>query len=129
MYQVHTSHYLNPLQLKPGSVLVVGAGNSGAQIAVELSKDRDVYLSIGHIMKFFPLQALGRSIFWWFDILGILKATINSKIGSFLSNQSDPIFGKELSNQVKQGYVRLKPRTESILNDIVTFEDNSRISI
>jgi putative flavoprotein involved in K+ transport len=128
VYQVHTSQYLNPSQLKPGSVLVVGAGNSGAQIAVELSKDRDVYLSIGHKIKFFPLQSLGKSIFWWFDKFGILKANVNSKIGSFLSKQSDPIFGKELTNQVKQERVRLLPRTKSILDDIVTFENNNKIS-
>ena len=35
--QLHSSHYKNPGQLKPGDVLVVGAGNSGADIAVDVS--------------------------------------------------------------------------------------------
>ena len=34
--QLHSSGYLNPGQLRPGGVLVVGAGNSGAEIASEL---------------------------------------------------------------------------------------------
>lgn len=36
--QLHSSAYKNPGQLKPGSVLLVGAGNSGAEIGLELAK-------------------------------------------------------------------------------------------
>jgi putative flavoprotein involved in K+ transport len=34
--QIHSSDYKTPSQLKPGAVLVVGAGNSGAEIAIEI---------------------------------------------------------------------------------------------
>jgi putative flavoprotein involved in K+ transport len=37
IYSVHAGEYRNPAQLAPGSVLVVGAGNSGAEIALELA--------------------------------------------------------------------------------------------
>jgi putative flavoprotein involved in K+ transport len=50
--QLHSSEYLNPSQLRDGSVLVVGAGNSGADIAIELVKERTTWLSgrdTGHI--------------------------------------------------------------------------------
>ena len=43
--QMHSSSYENPSQLKPGDVLLVGAGNSGADIAMELSQQRSVWLS------------------------------------------------------------------------------------
>jgi putative flavoprotein involved in K+ transport len=44
--QLHSSQYKNAEQLRPGPVLVVGAGNSGAEIAVELAaQGRDVWLS------------------------------------------------------------------------------------
>ena len=36
--QLHASAYRNPTQLRSGDVLVVGAGNSGAEIAIELSR-------------------------------------------------------------------------------------------
>ncbi len=36
--QLHSSAYLRPAQLRPGKVLIVGAGNSGAEIAVELRR-------------------------------------------------------------------------------------------
>ena len=41
--QLHTVDYRNPAQLRDGGVLVVGVGNSGAEIAFELSQTRDVY--------------------------------------------------------------------------------------
>lgn len=43
--QVHSSGYRRPSQLRGGEVLVVGAGNSGAEVALELSRDRKVWLS------------------------------------------------------------------------------------
>ncbi|HEX2456076.1 MAG TPA: NAD(P)-binding domain-containing protein [Vicinamibacterales bacterium] len=36
--QIHSSAYRNPAQLRPGPVLIVGAGNSGSEIAVELGR-------------------------------------------------------------------------------------------
>src|SRR5699024_12171474 len=38
---VHSSLYTEPKDLNNGTALIVGGGNSGAQIAVELSKDRE----------------------------------------------------------------------------------------
>lgn len=43
--QMHVSQYKNPGQLRDGDVLVVGLGNSGAEIAMELSGGRQVWLS------------------------------------------------------------------------------------
>jgi putative flavoprotein involved in K+ transport len=43
--QLHSADYRNPGQLRPGSVLLVGAANSGAEIGVELARDRRVWLS------------------------------------------------------------------------------------
>src|SRR4051794_2528474 len=38
--QLHSSEYRGPEQLREGGVLVVGAGNSGAEIAFELARTR-----------------------------------------------------------------------------------------
>jgi len=43
--QLHSSEYRNPEQLRNGSVLVVGAGNSGAEIAYELSRTHTALIS------------------------------------------------------------------------------------
>ncbi|WP_374975643.1 flavin-containing monooxygenase [Microbacterium trichothecenolyticum] len=43
--QLHSADYRNPLQLQPGPVLVVGLGNSGAEIARELSRTHPTSVS------------------------------------------------------------------------------------
>jgi putative flavoprotein involved in K+ transport len=43
--QFHVADYKNPGQLKEGNVLVVGAGNSGAEIAIEVARTHEVLLS------------------------------------------------------------------------------------
>jgi putative flavoprotein involved in K+ transport len=43
--QVHSHDYRNPSQLRDGGVLVVGVGNSGADIAMEVSRFRPTWLS------------------------------------------------------------------------------------
>jgi len=40
--QIHSSAYKNPTQLRQGAVLVVGAGNSGAEISFDLSSTHRV---------------------------------------------------------------------------------------
>lgn len=43
--QIHSRDYRNPAQLKPGDALVVGAGNSGAEIALDINEGRKVWLA------------------------------------------------------------------------------------
>jgi putative flavoprotein involved in K+ transport len=69
--QLDPIRYRNPSQLPTGAVLVVGAGNSGAEIAVELSGTHRTWLSgpaTGHL----PVRTGSRwdqlltPPFWWF---------------------------------------------------------------
>jgi putative flavoprotein involved in K+ transport len=43
--QLHVAEYKNPGQLQEGDVLVVGAGNSGGEVAIELARTHQVLLS------------------------------------------------------------------------------------
>ncbi|HEX9106874.1 MAG TPA: NAD(P)-binding domain-containing protein, partial [Longimicrobiales bacterium] len=50
--QLHSSEYRNPAQLREGGVLLVGAGNSGAEIAMEVSRSHPTWMSgrdVGHV--------------------------------------------------------------------------------
>lgn len=70
IFQIHSAEYRNPDQLPEGSVLVVGAGSSGAQIAEDLCRaGRKVYLSIGPHHRP-PRQYRGRDYCWWLGVLG-----------------------------------------------------------
>jgi putative flavoprotein involved in K+ transport len=46
--QLHSSQYKNPGQLRPGGALVVGAGNSGADIAIDIARSHRTWLSGRH---------------------------------------------------------------------------------
>ncbi|MFF1692427.1 flavin-containing monooxygenase [Streptomyces sp. NPDC058257] len=72
--QIHSSDYRNPEQLPEGSVLVVGAGSSGVQIADELRRSgRRVFLSVGpHDRP--PREYRGRDFCWWLGVLGLWDA-------------------------------------------------------
>jgi putative flavoprotein involved in K+ transport len=64
--QQHSSAYRRPADLPDGPVVVVGAGNSGVQIAVELAATgRPVLLSVGTRSLAVPQRLLGRDVFWW----------------------------------------------------------------
>jgi len=43
--QLSAGDYFSPSQLQPGGILVVGAGNSGAEIALEVAKAHETWLS------------------------------------------------------------------------------------
>jgi putative flavoprotein involved in K+ transport len=62
--QLHSSAYRNPFELPAGDVLVVGAGNSGAQIALELARVRNVTLA-GRDIGRLPRKILGADVFHW----------------------------------------------------------------
>ena len=50
--QLHSAEYRNPFQLQDGGVLVVGAGNSGAEIGLEVAAGHPTWLSgkeSGHV--------------------------------------------------------------------------------
>ena len=43
--QLHSGAYRNPAQLREGGVLLVGAGNSGAEIAIEVARTHPTWMS------------------------------------------------------------------------------------
>jgi putative flavoprotein involved in K+ transport len=73
--QLHSGHYRNPRQLPDGAVLVVGAGQSGLQIAEELYQNgREVYLSTGFAPRV-PRRYRGRDIVAWLLVTGFFDQT------------------------------------------------------
>ena len=87
IHQIHSSSYRNPFELPEGPVLVVGAGNSGAQIALELAQSRKVWLagrSPGHL----PRRFLGRDLFdWVWPVMN--RATMDSGLGQRMRKRAE----------------------------------------
>ncbi|HXQ05663.1 MAG TPA: NAD(P)-binding domain-containing protein, partial [Bradyrhizobium sp.] len=78
---LHSSRYRNPRQLPPGAVLVIGSGNSGAQISEELcSAGRRVYLSVSKHRRI-PRRYRGKDYSWWYLALEDGEATVDQRQG------------------------------------------------
>ncbi len=121
--QLHSSEYKSPDQLPEGPVLVVGGGNSGAQIAVELSGRFPVSVSVRKPLRFKSLEVLGRSIFFWGTALGILHARSDSFVARRLRAQGDPVYGRELERLLKAKRVPLLPEIKSFSGHRIAFAD------
>ena len=128
IYQLHSSEYRGPSQLAAGSALVVGGGNSGAQIALELAESREVYLSAGHEMVFIPREILKRSIFWWLDVTRLATASDGSKLAKLLK-KTEPVIGMELKPLLESEKVIVKERAISLHDKEVGFKDGSKINV
>ncbi|WP_078393764.1 flavin-containing monooxygenase [Shouchella patagoniensis] len=126
IFQLHSSEYHSPKEVKGTDILVVGGGNSGAQIAVELAKDKNVTIAVGHELKFLPLKFFGRSIFSWLETFGLLYAGKNTLKGKWFQKQNDPIFGKELKKLIRNRKVDVKPKVTHVNDTEVHFKNNTR---
>ena len=61
--QLHSADYHRPSDVAAGPVLVIGAGNSGRQIAEELAATHEVTLAVGAESLQLPQQLLGQDLF------------------------------------------------------------------
>jgi putative flavoprotein involved in K+ transport len=113
--QLHSSAYRNPGQLPAGDVLVVGAGNSGSEIALELrGSGRGVWLS-GRDTGRVPAEVLGPLLggrpYWW--ILSRLLS-VDTPIGRRMRpralTQGSPLIRLKPRDLVRAGVARV-PRT------------------
>lgn len=75
--QLRPGQYRNSGQLPDGPVLVVGAGNSGAEIAMDLAPTRRVWLS-GRDTGRIPLAVLRSRLFW---LLADHAFTVDTRLG------------------------------------------------
>jgi putative flavoprotein involved in K+ transport len=125
VFQLHAVRYRRPEDL-PWTVLIVGGGNTGFQIAKELSVTHRVVLSIGSRQKPLPQRVLGRDLFWWLTKARLLDVTVESRLGRRLSTR-DTLIGSS-PRELEQRYgVELKPRAVDAEGRTVRFEDDSKL--
>jgi putative flavoprotein involved in K+ transport len=124
VHQVHSAGYRHPQTVPPGSVLVVGAANSGCQIAQELSATHSVELSAGQRIPAIPQRPLGRDIWTWATALRLDQVTADSRLGGRLAGR-DQVIGPGPRRLSRQHGIRLRARAASAAGRTVTFADGS----
>jgi putative flavoprotein involved in K+ transport len=122
--QIHSVSYRHPQSLPAGRVLVVGAANSGCQIAAELSATHTVELATGKRIPTIPQQPLGRDVWWWARGIGLDRITVESRLGRRLAERDQVI--ETGPRQLARNYgVRIRPRATMAAGRSVTFADGA----
>lgn len=134
--QFHSHFYRNPNQLQDGDVLLVGAGNSGSELAMELSRTRKVYMSgrdtgnipfriSSPIAKLLFLPLVLRIIFH--RILTI-DTPIGRKVRKKILTIGGPLIRVKPKDLKKAGVVRM-PKTTGVKDGKPVLEDGRMLNV
>ena len=126
--QLHSTAYRSPESIPEGRVLVVGGGNTGFQIAEELSASREVHLSIGARQMPLPQTLLARDLFWYLDKTGLIRKTAASRIGRRMQQREDVLIGSSPRSARRQG-IELHGRAVGAEGSTVSFSDGATLDV
>ncbi|MGB8223890.1 MAG: NAD(P)/FAD-dependent oxidoreductase [Polyangiales bacterium] len=134
--QLHSMHYKAPTQLQPGPVLLVGAGNSGSELAMELVKSRQVYMA-GRSTGEVPFRVggfLGRLLLVRLVLRGLFHRilTIRTPIGRRLRPKllvgGGPLIRVKARDMAAAGVERT-PRVAGVRNGQLVLEDGRALHV
>jgi putative flavoprotein involved in K+ transport len=133
--QIHSIDYRNPSQLQEGGVLIVGAGNSGAEIAVEVASHHPVFLSgpdTGHIP--FRVDAIAARIPNLFILRFVFhrvlttSTPIGRRVRAKAMNTGSPLIRVKPNDLFKAGVERI-PRITGVEGGLPQADDGRLIAI
>ncbi|MGN7199491.1 flavin-containing monooxygenase [Arthrobacter sp. SAFR-044] len=132
--QLTAGSYKSPEDLTPGPVLVVGAGNSGADVALELAAIRKTYLSGRHPGEIpWPIDAVAArpltlAVFFAFSHLLTLGTPMGRKARPQILAHSGPLVRVKNRDLVRAGVERVA-RTEGIKDGLPLLADGRTLGI
>lgn len=122
IFQIHSAQFKSPDQIPDGEVLVIGAGNSGVQIAEELSATRPIHMSIDRLPKQFPQRLMGKDIFWYLLKFGYMDVPVSKRNDG---DQPMPLIGSDLKRLVKKKKLIKHARAVDADGNKVTMSDGT----
>jgi putative flavoprotein involved in K+ transport len=132
--QLNAATYRNPSQLQPGAVLVVGAGNSGADIAMDVAAGHTTWLS-GRDTGTFPLRVDSTAAFivdilLYFagDHILTVKTPLGRKVRATFLPKGKPVERVKPSDLAAAGVVRV-PRVEGVQNGLPLLADQQVLDV
>ena len=134
--QLHSSEYRHPRQLNPGGVLLVGGGNSGAEIAVELGRERPTWMSgrdTGHVpfridgwpARLFMTRLLFRFVF---HRLLTVRTPIGRRARQRMFTQGAPLIRVKPSDLDAAGVQRV-PKVRGVVDGLPSLEDGRVLDV
>jgi putative flavoprotein involved in K+ transport len=134
--QLHAGEYRNPSQLRDGGVLVVGTGNSGAEIALEVATGRPTWLSgrKPHVVPFRIETAAALHLFLPLVLrfVGHHVLTVDTPIGRKMRPtvlaQGAPLVRVKPKDLAAAGIERV-PKTVGVLDGLPLLEDQRVLEV
>ncbi|HXH84479.1 MAG TPA: NAD(P)-binding domain-containing protein [Candidatus Tectomicrobia bacterium] len=130
--QLHSAQYRRPEQLRDGPVLVVGAGNSGAEIAMDVAARHETWLSgrdTGQIPRVFTRPGLPARLFQW---VATSVLTIDRSIGRAYRRRAlsrgTPLIRPRRQDLEAAG-IRRVPRTAGVRDGRPVLEDGRVLDV
>jgi putative flavoprotein involved in K+ transport len=134
--QIHSRDYRNPNQLREGGVLVVGAGNSGAEIALDVARGHRTWLSgrsTGHIP--FRIGGLAARLFLQRFVLRVvfhqlltIKTPMGRKARPKVLSQGGPLIRVKPEDLTAAGVERV-PRVAGVRRGLPRLEDERILDV
>ncbi len=146
--QIHSHFYKSPEKYENKNVLVVGIGNSGCDIAIDLCRlAKNVYLSTRRSAHVIPKYLIGKPTDTWatpsldaYTPLWFKRLFIKTLTYLTVGNQENyglpkpkhkllsehPTVNQEFLAYVGHGRVKIKPNIGELQGDSVSFADGSR---
>ncbi len=126
---LHSADYRNPGQLPGGArVLVVGAANSGLQIAAELAGRCAVTVAAGSRPPELPQRVAGQDLFFWLSKARFFTVPVTSRIARRLRRRGDIVIGTR-SRDLRRRGVAFRPRLTGFAGRTATFADGSSADV
>jgi putative flavoprotein involved in K+ transport len=132
--QLHSSRYRNPAQLRPGNVLVVGVGNSGAEIALEVSRTHPTWLA-GTPSGQLPVRhgrAAARFVLPVIRFAALHVLTLATPVGrkaqGAMTRRAAPLIRTKMADLAAAG-VRSVPRVVGVANGMPVVDGGSVVSV
>jgi putative flavoprotein involved in K+ transport len=127
--QLHSAEYRNPTQLPGGGrVLVVGAANSGLQIAAELGATQPVTVAVGTRPTELPQRIAGRDLFFWLTRSGFFTVPAHTRIARRLRARGDLVIGTRSSALRRRG-IDFRPRLTDLDGRTAIFADGTTVDV
>ena len=127
--QLHSSEYRNASQLLDGTVLVVGASNSGAEVAFDAARDHHVVLS-GPDKGTMPIRPESRAarvfdpVFWFFiNHIATLRTPIGRKALPIVRDHGGPLERIWPADLATAGVERVSARTVGAVDGLPVLDD------
>ena len=127
--QLHSAEYRNATQLPGGGrVLVVGAANSGLQIAAELAATQAVTVAVGTRPTELPQRIAGRDLFFWLTRSGFFTVPAHTRIARRLRARGDLVIGTR-SRSLRRSGIDFRPRLTGLDGRTARFADGTTVDV